>query len=57
MEETQKEIYEHEKEEYERKMKEREEKSDDDNSPTDGKTKIRGKKQKSLRTRLTTRHR
>ena len=57
MEETQKEIYEHEKEEYERKMKEREEKSDDDNSPTDGKTKIREKKQKSLRTRLTTRHR
>lgn len=46
MEETQKEIYEHEKEEYERKMKEREEKSDDDNSPTDGKTKIRGKKTK-----------
>ena len=46
MEETQKEIYEHEKEEYERKMKEREEKSDDDNSPTDGKTKSRGKKTK-----------
>ena len=57
MEETQKEIYEHEKEEYERKMMEREEKSDDDNSPTDRKTKIREKKQKSLRTRLTTRHR
>ena len=43
MEETQKEIYEHEKEEYERKMKEREEKSDDDNSPTDGKTKSQKK--------------